>query len=147
IRSTFSCFIILLVCAVVQAIYAVTVIDRRKRENLHQFPFVLILSTSLSLVVVYIMQLASFSLFYDPSAPPGIPSISPGPGVVVVAIRLFQRLADFLVLSSLLSILDYRRTLFKRDTLFVLFKTYKKRVFDIATMTGMLLVILALAIM
>ncbi|KAG7089204.1 hypothetical protein E1B28_010906 [Marasmius oreades] len=143
IRSAFSFFIIILVCVVIQAFYAFTILVRRSQVNLTQLPFIFILSTSLTLIVVYIMQIVSFSSFYDVSAAQISTAISPGPGVVVIVIQFFQRLADFLILSSLISILDYRRMLFKRDTLFMLFRTRRKRIFDVLTMSLMLLAILA----
>ncbi|KAK1223488.1 hypothetical protein PQX77_013646 [Marasmius sp. AFHP31] len=146
IHSTFASIIILLVFVAIQAIYASTIIHRRRISRLPQLPFVFILITSLTLLVTYIVRTVLFSRYYDASEVSGY-VISPGPGAVIILWQTSQRLADFFMLASLLAVLDYRRSLFKRDILFTLFTTHKKRILDIIALSLMAIVILAVVVL
>ncbi|KAL0573060.1 hypothetical protein V5O48_008901 [Marasmius crinis-equi] len=146
IRLSFSFFVIFLVCVAIQAIYASTIIHRRRMARLPQLPFIFILSTSITLIGVYVLHIVLFATFFDASVT-YFAVISPGPGALVVVSLFLSRLADFFMLSSLLSVLDYRISLFKRDILVTLFTTYKKRTFDIISMSLVGIAILAVTVL
>ncbi|KAL0067738.1 hypothetical protein AAF712_005178 [Marasmius tenuissimus] len=146
IHSTFASIIILLVFVAIQAIYASTIIHRRRISRLPQLPFIFILITSLTLLGAYTVRTVLFSRYYDASEVPRY-VISPGPGALIILWQTSQRFADFFMLASLLAVLDYRRSLFKRDVLFTLFTTHKKRIIDIISLSLMAIVILAVVVL
>jgi hypothetical protein len=147
VQASFALEVVFVTTAFVQLIITIVILVRR-RQNLLQLPFILILLACLALIIDYALEISILALVpgLDLIEQASTPSFRLGKAAFVIH-PLVKQFRDVFLLSSLLSILSHRQHFFHRRILYTLFTTHRKRHFDVTVLVTTLTTILIVTVL